>query len=85
MEQVRDEFLRIWPDFRWIKVSERLMRQAGQLIFKHGLRGYDSVHLASALLLKENADGLDLFFSSLDKNLNQAAQKEGFIIHQKVK
>ena len=84
MEQVRDEFLRIWPDFRWIKVSERLMRQAGQLIFKHGLRGYDSVHLASALLLKEHADGLDLFFSSLEKNLNQAALRVGFIIHQKV-
>ncbi len=82
MELVRGEFLKIWPGIHWIKASEALMRQAGQLIFWHNLKGFDAVHLASALLLKEEAEEIGLFFSCFDKNLNQAAQKEGFIVHQ---
>jgi len=82
MELVRSEFLRIWPDFQWIKVSELLMHQAGQLIFGHSLKGADAVHLASALLLKEEGDRIYLFFSCFDKNLNQAAQREGLMTHK---
>ena len=63
MELVRNEFVRIWPKFRWIKVNEMLMQQAGRLIFKHGLKGFDAIHLASALLLMEQGDDIDLFFS----------------------
>ena len=85
MELVRDEFVRIWPDFRWIKVDERLIHQAGQLIFRHNLRGFDAVHMASALLLMEDGNGVDLFFSSFDRNLNRAAQKEGFLVHEGVR
>jgi hypothetical protein len=39
MEVVRDEFLRIWPEFQWIKLNERLTRHAGELIFRHALKG----------------------------------------------
>ena len=53
MELVRNEFLRIWPKFQWIRVNEELMHQTGELIFEHSLRGFDAVHLASALLLKQ--------------------------------
>lgn len=74
--------MRVWPDFLWITIDERLMHQAGYLIFRHNLRGFDSVHMASALLLREENNGLDLFFSSFDKNLNQAARKEGFLVHE---
>jgi predicted nucleic acid-binding protein len=84
MELVRGEFLRIWPGLHWIKTSEALMRQAGQLIFWHNLRGFDAVHLASALLLKKESNGIDLFFSCFNKDLNQAAQKEGFITHNEL-
>jgi len=82
MELVREEFLRIWPGFHWVQVSERLIQQAGQLIFKYGLKGYDSVHPASALVLKEEADEVGLFFSCFDRNLNRAAFEEGLEIHQ---
>ncbi len=85
MELVREEFLRIWPDFRWIRVSERLIQQAGQLIFRHGLRAYDSIHLASALVLKEEGEALDLFFSCFDRNLNLAASREDFAIHEEIR
>jgi predicted nucleic acid-binding protein len=82
MEQVRNEFLRIWPNFRWIKVSEEVMQQAGELIFNHSLRAFDAVHLASALLLKQESGAIDVFFSCFDQNLNQAAREEDFFTHQ---
>ena len=82
MELVRKEFLLIWPNFQWIRVNEELMQKAGELIFKHGLRGLDAVHLASALLLKQEGGAIDLFFSCFDQNLNLAAQEEGFLTHQ---
>ena len=84
MELVRDEFMRIWTDFRWIAIDEKLMQRAGHLIFRHNLRGFDAVHMASALLLKEERgnNDIDLFFSSFDKNLNRAAREEGFLIHE---
>ena len=83
MEIVRDEFMRIWPDFRWVKIDERLIVQTQNLIFRHNLKGFDAVHMSSAILLMKESSGIDLFFSSFDKNLNRAAQKEGFLIHEK--
>ena len=84
MEVVREEFLRIWPGFHWVRVNETLIQQTGQLIFRHGLRGYDSIHLASALALKEEGEGIDVFFSCFDRNLNRAALKEGLPIHEEI-
>jgi predicted nucleic acid-binding protein len=81
-ELLRDEFLRIWPDFQWIEVREELVQKAGGLIFKHSLRGFDAVHLASALLLKQGGGKIDLFFSCFDQNLNLAARQEGLPTHQ---
>lgn len=50
--------------------------EAGRLVKKHGLRGFDAVHLSSAKMMKRNAD-LALFFSSFDDKLNKAARAEG--------
>lgn len=83
MEIIRSEFHRIWPDFKWIKVTESLMYHAGQLVFTYNLKGFDAIHLASALLLMEEGEGVDIFFSCFDKRLNQAAGKEGFLIHER--
>ena len=85
MEIIRDEFFLIWPHFQWVRVTEPLIRHAGQLIFRHGLRGYDAVHLASALLVNTEAGEFDLFFSCFDRNLNRAAKKEGLEIHMEIR
>jgi len=60
------------------------MHKAEHLIFRHNLRGFDAGHIASAFLLREERgnNNIDLFFSSFDKNLNQAARKEAFLIHE---
>jgi len=64
MELVHTEFLRVWPGFQWVAVNERLIQGTGRLIFRYGLKGYDSIHLASALLLKEEDKELEVFFGS---------------------
>ena len=79
---VRDEFLRIWPQFQFIRVNEELIQETGKLIFKHNLMGFDAVHLASALVLKQEDADIGVFFSCFDQNLNQAARREGFLTHE---
>jgi uncharacterized protein len=55
-----------------IGVDRDLAHWAGQLAADHGLRGYDSVHLASALAL-----GRGVTLVSWDKSLSRAAQRTG--------
>ena len=69
-----------WQGFVAIDVNET---RAGELAVKHGLRGFDSVHLAAALDLREAAGpGADVRFSSFDRRLNAAATAEGLVILQ---
>ena len=51
--------------------------EAGLLVGKYGLRGFDAVHLSSAKMMRQDAN-LALFFSSFDEKLNKAAAGEGF-------
>jgi predicted nucleic acid-binding protein len=44
-----ESFLAAWPSLVRLAINETLMTQAGTLAFTYGLRGYDAVHLASAL------------------------------------
>jgi len=81
MELVQNEFIRIWRDFLWIKPNEKLILDTRELISKYGLRGFDSIHLASSLLLREQSNGMEIFFSCFDRTLNKAAKKEGLTIH----
>ncbi len=48
-----------------------------ELLGRYSLKGFDSIHLSSAFILK-NLREIDLFFACFDLNLNNAAIKEGF-------
>lgn len=61
-----------WNDVQPVEVTDDLVRFAGDLADRRGLRGYDSVHLASALAL-----GSEVVMASWDRELNQAASAEG--------
>lgn len=37
-----------------VEITERLVRSAGELAEQHGLRGYDAVHLASAMSIADD-------------------------------
>ena len=54
-----------------VDVDDDLARRAGELAEAHGLRGYDAVHLASALAVADR----DLVFVSWDAVLSAAAAR----------
>jgi len=65
-----------WARFDAIAVSESLVRDAGALAEKHLLRGFDAIHLASALVLqRESAESVT--FSAWDDRLLASARAEG--------
>jgi len=53
-----------------------LVARADSLAWEYGLRGYDAVHLASALLWQE-ALGEPVTLATFDKPLWEAAQQAG--------
>jgi predicted nucleic acid-binding protein len=66
---------RDWDRLVRIDVTEDLVHEAGRLAEHHRLRGYDALHLASALTLDRVGEGLA--FASWDADLNRAADREG--------
>jgi len=75
-EHAKKELEEHWPRFLRLSLSEGVSREAGELAEKHGLRGFDSLHLTSYLsLVRRSAPGT-VAFSSFDESLNRAAQKE---------
>jgi uncharacterized protein len=63
----------LWLQFEIVEI-EALVLAAGGLAERHGLRGYDAMHLASALRV-----GADVF-STADRRLAAAAESEGMHI-----
>ena len=65
-----------WDRFVRVEVTDTLVNRAGGLAETHRLRGYDAVHLASALWLRDRLPEAPLF-ASWDDALDVAAQREG--------
>ncbi len=65
-----------WSTISAVAVDGDIIREAGALADKHGLRGSDAVHLASALLTR-HLSGMDIVFSAWDAPLLAAASEEG--------
>lgn len=70
---VTREFDRDWSGLAVVPVDEARCRTAGDLAERHGLRGFDSVHLACYLAVAAAADPASVVFSSFDERLNRAA------------
>ena len=69
-------FERAWVTYAAREVTLPLIRLAGELAAKHYLRGFDAVHLASAVTLQRELDE-PVTFSSSDDRLMEAARVEG--------
>jgi predicted nucleic acid-binding protein len=76
------DFLSHWPAYTRLPVSTGILERAASLVWRHGLRAYDSVHLASALVWKE-VMGDEVLFACFDKNLLRAAHQEGLEVWPK--
>ncbi|MFN3480065.1 MAG: type II toxin-antitoxin system VapC family toxin [Thermodesulfovibrionales bacterium] len=79
LRRIVDDLNKDWESYFVIELTDGLIRFAGDIAEKHLLRGFDSIHLASALYLK-NKTGVEIYFSSNDARLNQAADEEGIIV-----
>lgn len=73
-DSLSDRFDAQWSQYLVFPVADRA---AGRLARKHGLRGFDAVHLAAACAVGEQSVGGSFSFSSFDSALNQAAGAEG--------
>ena len=65
-----------WTELIATQVTQALVARADALAWEHGLRGYDAVHLASALLWQD-ALGEPVTLATYDGQLWDAAQKTG--------
>lgn len=72
---VINEFQEDWSSFVRVVVSEELNPIIDRLLKTHSLRGFDAIHLASAIFLHENLE-TEISFISADAELNAACEAE---------
>lgn len=70
------QFDALFTGMTHVELGAELAIAAGQLAEARGLRGYDAVHLASALAAGDD----DLVFATFDDRLRRAADAEGLAI-----
>ncbi len=63
-----------WPRYVVVDVTSAICRDAGELAERYGLRGFDSVHLASFAEVVRGLGAAPARFSSFDDRLNRAAR-----------
>lgn len=68
-----------WESYFIVDVSDALVKIAGQFAEKHALRGYDALHLASAVIVHGQGNR-PVTFSCFDARLSRAARREGLNI-----
>ena len=71
-------FEKDWGNYFIIRVQNTLVKSAGDLAEKHGLRGFDAIHLSSAVTLKGEMEA-PVYFSCFDAKLLAAAIAEGLL------
>jgi predicted nucleic acid-binding protein len=65
-----------WPALVRVQATEMLVVRADELAWQLGLRGYDALHLASALTWQEGM-GEEVTVATFDRQLWQAAGQRG--------
>lgn len=73
------QLARDWESYAVVELTAAVAHNAGELAERHGLRGFDAIHLASALWLKSTYAG-DLAFMAFDVRLSAAAAAAGLAI-----
>ncbi len=78
-QQRLQQFEHDWEALLRVELAADVLRSAGDLAEIYGLRGFDSIHLASALWLKARvSEAVD--FAVFDQRLATAASKAGLVV-----
>jgi predicted nucleic acid-binding protein len=73
--RIKEFFDKDWSSYLILSVTGDMIRLAGDLAEKYALRGFDSIHLASALTLRRELS-TPIVFSCFDDNLQKASERE---------
>lgn len=76
LNRLNSDFLRTWPRYHVIFLDQNVLNVAGILSRTYRLRGFDALHLASALAARRRRE--KAIFLVFDKMLSKAADAEGF-------
>ena len=72
-ERLLMSFNKDWDSYLAVKVNKDLVQMAGDLADSYTLRGYDAIHLASAMTLQQELSS-PIAFSCFDKILQKASE-----------
>lgn len=72
-----NSFHQDWESFIRVEVSDELNGYIDRVVEEYPLRGFDAIHLASAMVIHERLPE-DFVFACFDNRLSRAAQSEGF-------
>jgi len=76
IRKIADSFHQDWESFIRVEVNAELNGYINRVVEGYPLRGFDAIHLASALAIHEMVPG-DFVFACFDDRLARAAQLEG--------
>jgi len=76
--RIKEDLEKDWEKLFIIKLTDSLARSSGGLAEKCALRGFDALHLASALEFKKSIPH-PVHFSSSDVRLKESAKSEGLL------
>lgn len=72
---VRRTFEREWPNYLSLDATAALCAEAGELAERYGLRGFDSIHLASFARIAGRVGVGNVAFACFDDRLAAAARR----------
>ena len=78
--RIVEAFIEDWPRYISVEVTDRIVKDAGDLAASRALRGYDALHLASALSLSKQVTA-SVSFLAFDRALSLAAKREALSLH----
>ena len=76
IRKTADAFHQDWQSFIRVEVNDTLNEYIDRVVEKYPLRGFDAIHLASAIVIHERLPE-DFVFACFDDRLAGAAQLEG--------
>ena len=68
-----------WESFMRVELTPSVLRLAGETAETYELRGFDSIHLASALTLRDRTD-ISCAFAVFDRRLRDGAARAGLSV-----
>lgn len=74
-----NEFLTDWSSLSRLSVSRQIADRASTLAWEYTLRGYDAMHLASAVLWQETLE-TQITVATFDRELWSAAEQTGLTV-----